>query len=60
MPSAIDLIQDEAPLLVAAGAVGKALGVSINPPAQSENLPRLKEPLEAIARASRLRMRPYQ
>ena len=57
MPSAIDLIQDEAPLLVAAGAVGKALGVSINPPAQSENLPRLKEPLEAIARASRLRMR---
>ena len=57
MPSATELIQDEAPLLIAAGAVGRALGVSINPPAQSEDLQRLKEPLEAIALASRLRMR---
>jgi NHLM bacteriocin system ABC transporter ATP-binding protein len=45
------------PLLVAAGAVGKALGVKICPPARSENLKRVKEPLEAIVRASRLRMR---
>ena len=45
------------PLLVAAGAVGKALDVTICPPAKSENLARTKEPLEAIARASRLRMR---
>ena len=46
-----------APLLVAAGAVGKAIGATICPPAKSENLARIKEPLEAIARASRLRMR---
>ena len=57
MPSATKLIKDEAPLLAAAGAVGRALGVSINPPAQSEDLQRLKEPLEAIVRSSRLRMR---
>ena len=46
-----------APLLVAAGAVGKALGVTICPPSESEDLARIKEPLEAIARASRLRIR---
>jgi NHLM bacteriocin system ABC transporter ATP-binding protein len=46
-----------APLLVVAGAVGKALGVIILPPAASEDLSRVKEPLEAIARASRLRLR---
>ncbi len=45
------------PLLVAAGAVGRALGVKIRFPAESENLKRVKEPLEAIARASRIRMR---
>jgi ATP-binding cassette subfamily C protein len=46
-----------APLLVVAGAVGRCLGVKIRPPAKSENLKRVKEPLEAIVRASRLRMR---
>ncbi|WGV26487.1 NHLP bacteriocin export ABC transporter permease/ATPase subunit [Halotia branconii] len=45
------------PLLIAAGAVGRALGVKICPPARSENLKRVKEPLEAIVRASRIRMR---
>jgi NHLM bacteriocin system ABC transporter ATP-binding protein len=45
------------PLLVAAGAVGKALGVPIRPPGKSEDLKRVKEPLEAIMRASRIRMR---
>lgn len=45
------------PLLVAAGAVGKALGVTIRPPARSEDLKRVLEPLEAIVRASRVRMR---
>jgi NHLM bacteriocin system ABC transporter ATP-binding protein len=45
------------PLLIAAGAVGKALGVTIEPPMQSEDVQRLREPLEAIARASRLRLR---
>ncbi|MEH1945840.1 MAG: NHLP bacteriocin export ABC transporter permease/ATPase subunit [Nostoc sp.] len=46
-----------APLLVVAGAVGRSLGVKIRPPAGSEDLKRVKEPLEAIVRASRLRMR---
>ncbi|MDZ7966136.1 MAG: NHLP bacteriocin export ABC transporter permease/ATPase subunit [Nostoc sp. DedSLP03] len=46
-----------APLLAVAGAVGRSLGVKIRPPAKSENLKRVKEPLEAIVRASRLRMR---
>ncbi|MEL6400186.1 MAG: NHLP bacteriocin export ABC transporter permease/ATPase subunit [Cyanobacteria bacterium J06626_4] len=47
----------DSPLLAAAGAVGKALGVTIQPPAPSENMARTKEPLEAIARASQLRLR---
>jgi ATP-binding cassette subfamily C protein len=45
------------PLMLAAEAVGRALEVVIRPPASSENLKRLREPLEAIARASRLRLR---
>jgi NHLM bacteriocin system ABC transporter ATP-binding protein len=45
------------PLLVAAGAVGKALGVPIRPGSQSEDVQRLREPLEAIMRASRIQMR---
>jgi ATP-binding cassette subfamily C protein len=45
------------PLLVATGAVGRSLGVTIRPPARSEEPKRVKEPLEAIVRASRLRMR---
>jgi ABC-type bacteriocin/lantibiotic exporter with double-glycine peptidase domain len=44
-------------LLAAAGAVGQALGLSICPPAASEDLDRLQNPLEAIARASRVRIR---
>lgn len=43
-------------LLVAAGAVGHALGIKINPPAKSEDLQRVNE-LEAIAHASRIRIR---
>jgi NHLM bacteriocin system ABC transporter ATP-binding protein len=46
-----------APLLVVAGAVGRKLGVTIRPPSRSQDLKRFKDPLEAIARASRLRMR---
>jgi ATP-binding cassette subfamily C protein len=45
------------PLLVVAGAVGRSLGVTIRPPARSEDFKRVKDPLEAIVRASRLRMR---
>ncbi|UBF30476.1 NHLP bacteriocin export ABC transporter permease/ATPase subunit (plasmid) [Kovacikia minuta CCNUW1] len=52
-----DFFADDSPLLMAAGAIGKALGVSIRPPAQSEDLKRVKDPLEAIMRASRVRMR---
>ncbi|MEM9149091.1 MAG: NHLP bacteriocin export ABC transporter permease/ATPase subunit [Cyanobacteria bacterium P01_F01_bin.3] len=45
------------PLLVAAGAVGHALGVQVSEPSESEDLGKVKEPLEAIARASQLRLR---
>jgi NHLM bacteriocin system ABC transporter ATP-binding protein len=44
-------------VLIAAGAVGRVLGVTIRPPAKSEDLNRVQDPLQAIARASRLRMR---
>lgn len=47
----------DSPVLVAAGAVGKALGVPIRPPGKGQDLKRVKEPLEAIMRASRIRMR---
>ncbi len=52
-----DFFNEGTPLLVAAGAVGRAMGVEIRPPSRSENLKRVKEPLEAIVRASRIRMR---
>jgi NHLM bacteriocin system ABC transporter ATP-binding protein len=52
-----DFFLEGTPLLVAAGAVGKAMGIKICPPAPSENLKRVKEPLETIVRASRIRMR---
>ncbi|MFS0519410.1 NHLP bacteriocin export ABC transporter permease/ATPase subunit [Nostoc sp. UIC 10607] len=52
-----DFFLEGTPLLVAAGAVGRAMGVEICPPSRSENLKRVKEPLEAIVRASRIRMR---
>ncbi|MGL6343873.1 MAG: NHLP bacteriocin export ABC transporter permease/ATPase subunit [Waterburya sp.] len=52
-----DLISGSTPLLIAAGAVGKALEMPINPPGQSEDLERLEDPLQAVARASRLRTR---
>lgn len=45
------------PLLTVAGAVGKALGITIRPPGSSVDLKRVKDPLEAIVRASRARMR---
>jgi NHLM bacteriocin system ABC transporter ATP-binding protein len=44
-------------LLMVCGAVGRSLGVKIAPPVASENMERLNSPLEAIARASRLRLR---
>ncbi len=56
-PQSDRFLYNDDPLLIAAGAVGKALGVTIQPPMRSENLKQVKEPLEAIARASRLRLR---
>ena len=56
-PEQEGLFQEGTPLLVAVGAVGHAMGIEIRPPARSENLDRLKNPLEAITRASRIRMR---
>ncbi|NJO39781.1 MAG: NHLP bacteriocin export ABC transporter permease/ATPase subunit [Cyanobacteria bacterium CRU_2_1] len=56
-PQPDGFLQADTPLLIAAGAVGKALGVTIEPPMRSEDLKRVKEPLEAIARSSRLRLR---
>ncbi|WP_138506656.1 NHLP bacteriocin export ABC transporter permease/ATPase subunit [Nostoc sp. PA-18-2419] len=47
----------DTPLLVAMGAVGRVLGVKIRPPAKSEDMSRVKDPLEAIGRASGVRMR---
>jgi NHLM bacteriocin system ABC transporter ATP-binding protein len=44
-------------LLTAARAVGEALGVTIRPPAKSEDPGKVRESLEAIARASHLRIR---
>jgi hypothetical protein len=49
--------QQGTPLLVAAGAVGRAMGIKINPPAQSEDISRVKDPVEAIARSSKIRTR---
>ncbi|MDF0556029.1 NHLP bacteriocin export ABC transporter permease/ATPase subunit [Kamptonema sp. UHCC 0994] len=56
-PKSVAFFQEGTPLLMAAGAVGRAMGIEIRPPARSENLERLKNPLEAIARASRIRYR---
>ncbi|MEH1933587.1 MAG: NHLP bacteriocin export ABC transporter permease/ATPase subunit [Nostoc sp.] len=56
-PQQAELMQSGTPLLIAAGAVGRALGIKILPPVRSEDMKRIKEPLEAIARASRIRIR---
>ena len=57
MDDRVDSFVASAPLLAAAGAVGKAIDADIRPPAKSEDLDRIKEPLAAIARASRLQIR---
>lgn len=51
------LPQGETPLLIAVGAVGKALGITICPPAQSDQFNGFPETLEGIARASGFRIR---
>ncbi|OKH33023.1 NHLP bacteriocin export ABC transporter permease/ATPase subunit [[Phormidium ambiguum] IAM M-71] len=47
---------EETPLLMAAGAVARAMGITIRPPIKSENLQRI-DPVEAIAIASKIRIR---
>jgi NHLM bacteriocin system ABC transporter ATP-binding protein len=56
-PREAEFFQEGMPLVIAAGAVGKVLGLQIRPPRQSEDMKRVKEPLDAIARASRTRTR---
>ncbi|MBV9389036.1 MAG: NHLP bacteriocin export ABC transporter permease/ATPase subunit [Chroococcidiopsidaceae cyanobacterium CP_BM_ER_R8_30] len=53
----VALVRQKDPLLTAMGVLGKALGVTIYPPAKSEDIARVKDPLEAIVRASGIRMR---
>jgi ATP-binding cassette subfamily C protein len=48
----------ETSLLSAVATVGEALGIEIRPPLRSENLDRVRDPLEAIMRASRVQHRP--
>lgn len=50
-------LNNEEALLFAAGAVARVLGITINPPGNSQDLRRFRDPLEAIARASRIRIR---
>ncbi|MDY0060777.1 MAG: NHLP bacteriocin export ABC transporter permease/ATPase subunit [Myxococcota bacterium] len=47
----------DSPLLTALGVVGEAQGIPIHAPARSEDLRRAKDPLEAVARASKCRYR---
>ena len=47
----------ETPLLTAVAIVGQSIGISVYPPAASEDMNRINDPLEAIARASRVRSR---
>ncbi|MEA5515378.1 NHLP bacteriocin export ABC transporter permease/ATPase subunit [Nodularia sp. UHCC 0506] len=56
-PETTQFFQAGTPLLIAAGAVGRFIGINIIPPAQSEDLDRVQDPLEAIARASQCRIR---
>ena len=50
-------LNKEDALLFVAGAVGKILDITISPPANSEALRGLRTPLEAISRASHIRIR---
>ncbi|HEY9661152.1 MAG TPA: ABC transporter transmembrane domain-containing protein, partial [Allocoleopsis sp.] len=56
-PQETECLLEGIPLLVAAGAVGKAAGISIRPPSKSIDLSQVRDPLEAILRASRVRGR---
>ncbi len=51
------LSEEGTPLLIAAGAVGRAMGITIQPPLLSANPRQLREPVEAIALASQISTR---
>ncbi|RCJ20728.1 NHLP family bacteriocin export ABC transporter permease/ATPase subunit [Nostoc sp. ATCC 43529] len=51
----VAFFEDGPPLLVALGAVGRALGIEIRPPA--EDFSAIQDPVAAIARASQIRIR---
>lgn len=56
-PQQVTFLPEGTPLLIAAGAVGRFMGIKILPPAESEDLERVQDPLEAIARSSQCRTR---
>jgi NHLM bacteriocin system ABC transporter ATP-binding protein len=56
-PDLVEQFAEGSELLMVAGAVGRAMGVSIKPAAESETGKRMRDPLEAIARTSQLRLR---
>ncbi|MEM7725793.1 MAG: NHLP bacteriocin export ABC transporter permease/ATPase subunit, partial [Cyanobacteria bacterium P01_A01_bin.45] len=57
VPNLKKVANQEEALLFAAGAVGRFLGITIYPPNNSEDLRRVRNPLDAVARASRIRVR---
>ena len=59
-PQQITSEQTGTPLLIAAGAIARLQKIKIKPPASSENLSLLRDPIEAIARASQCRIRRVQ
>ena len=59
-PQQITSEQTGTPLLIAAGAIAKLQKIKIQPPASSEDLNLLRDPIEAIARASQCRIRRVQ
>ncbi|BAY23400.1 cyclic nucleotide-regulated ABC bacteriocin/lantibiotic exporter [Calothrix sp. NIES-2100] len=52
-----EFFHEGTPLLIAAGAVGRAMGIKIVAPPASEDFERVKDPVEVIARASQCRTR---
>jgi NHLM bacteriocin system ABC transporter ATP-binding protein len=56
-PRPADQFSNGDQLLMVAGAVGRAMGVAMEPPLEAEDPTRMKNPLEAIAYASQLRLR---
>ncbi len=56
-PDLVEQFAEGSELLMVVGAVGRALGVTIRPAAESDAGKQMRDPLEAIARASQLRLR---